>query len=157
MILFHHHSYSQMFYTRCIEHTIHLMATHFIKALGIFSLSKTKQQIDFDVDVSMDIEALTDDAEAIQMSMVTDFDAGNVVRKLMAFIAQLWQCSEDTRKYLECLAVSYNCPLLKIKIWVHTQWDSLSDCFCVVLVLEKVFYLFFYHYVKFLIHSYPAY
>ena len=91
------------------------------QALGIPSLSKTKQQIDLNVDVSMDIEALTDDAEAIQMSTVTDFDAGNVVGKLMVFIAQLWQCSEDTRKYLKCLAVSYNCPPLKIKIWVHTQ------------------------------------
>ena len=100
------------------------MATHFIKALGIPSLSKTKNQIDaeddFDVDVSMDIEASTDDAEAIQMSTITEFAAGDVVGKLMAFIAQLRQCSEGTRKYLEHLAVSYGCPPLEIKIWVHT-------------------------------------
>ena len=61
-----------------------------------------------------------DDAEAIQMLMVTDFDAGDVVGKLMAFITQLQQCSEDTGKYLEHLAVSYGCPPLKIKIWVCT-------------------------------------
>ena len=79
-------------YTRCIEHTIHLIATHFIKALGITSLSKTKQQIiedDFDVNVSMNIEVSTDNAEAIQMSMVMDFDPGDVIGKLMAFISQL--------------------------------------------------------------------
>ena len=118
------------------------MATHFVKALGIPALSKTKQQIDieddFDVDVSMDIEASTDAGE-IQMSMITDFDAGDVVGKLMAFIAQLWQCSEDTRMYLEHLAVSYGCPPLAIKIWVRTRWGSLSDCFRVVLILQKVF------------------
>ena len=64
-----YHSFSQMSYNTCIEHTIHLMATHFIKALCIPSLSKTKNQIDaeddFNVDVSIDIEASTDDAEAI--------------------------------------------------------------------------------------------
>lgn len=150
MFLFCHHSCSQVFYTRCIEHTIHLMATHFIKALGIPSLLKAKHQTNigdesvdeladnFDVDVSMDIEASTDDAEAIEMSTVTDFDAGDVVGKLMAFIAQLRQCSEDTRKYLEHLAVSYGCPPLEIKIWVRTRWGSLSDCFRVVLILQKV-------------------
>ena len=101
---------------------IHLMATHFIKALGIPSLSRTKQQIEdgFNVDVSMDPEASTDDAKEIQMSMITDFNAGNVIEKLMAFIAQLWQCSEDTRKYLEHLALSYGYPPLKLNIWVCT-------------------------------------
>ena len=148
MIHFCNCDYFEMLYTKCIKHMIHLMATHFIKTLGITLLSKTKQKIniedDFDVDVSMDIEASTDDAEAILMSMVTDFDAGDVVGKLMAFIAQLWQCSEDTRSYLACLALSYGCPPLKIKIWVHTRWGSLSDCFTVVLVLQKVFFLFYY-------------
>ena len=86
-------------------------------------LSKTKQQIiedNFDVDVSMDIEASTNDAEAIQMLIVIDFDPGDVIGKLMAFISQLQQCSEDTRDYLEHLAISYGCPPLEIKIWVHT-------------------------------------
>ena len=110
-----------MSYNMCIEHTIHLMATHFIKALCIPSLSKTKNQIDdFNVDVSIDIEASTDDAEAIRMSTVTEFSAGDVIRKLMEFIAQLRQCSKGTRKYLEHLAVSYGCPPLEIKIWVRT-------------------------------------
>ena len=100
------------------------MATHFIKVLGIPSLSRTKQQLDidddFDVDVSMDIEASTNDAEAIEMSMVTVLDAGDTVGKLMVFISQLWQCSKDTRSYLSHLASSYGCPPLEIKIWVHT-------------------------------------
>ena len=119
------------------------MATHFIKALGIPLVSRTKQQVDidddFDVDVSMDIEVLTDDAEAIEMSMVTVFDAGDTTGKLMAFISQLWQCGEDTRNYLSHLASSYGCPPLEIKIWVCTRWGSLSDCFYVVLLLQKEF------------------
>ena len=148
MIHFCNCGYFQMLYTRCIEHTIHLMATHFIKTLGITLLLKTKQKInienDFNIDVLMDIEASTNDAEAILMLMVIDFDAGDIVGKLMAFIAQLWQCSEDTRSYLARLALSYGCPPLEIKIWVYTQWGSLSDCFTVILVLQKVFFLFYY-------------
>ena len=113
--------------------------------ISISLLSKTKQQIiedNFDVDVSMDIEASTNDAEAIQMLIVIDFDPGDVIGKLMAFISQLQQCSEDTRDYLKHLAISYGCPPLEIKIWVHTRWRSLSNCFHIVLLLQKVCFSF---------------
>jgi len=41
------------------------------------------------------ITVSVDDAEAIQVAS-TEFDAGNVVSKLMAFVSQLWLCGEDT-------------------------------------------------------------
>ena len=71
------------------------MATHFIKALGIPVLSRTKQQIK--IEDGFDVDIYT-------------------IGKLMVFIAQLWQCSEDMRNYLNHLAVSYSCPPLEIKI-----------------------------------------
>jgi hypothetical protein len=102
----------------CIEHTIHLMACHFTRALSIPALNKTKRRLhtqsinntkdddmddepdeDLDVDVSMDIEATENDADAILAASITDFEAGDVVGKLMAFIAQIRSCAgipEDT-------------------------------------------------------------
>jgi len=56
----------------------------------------------------------------------------------MAFIVQLRLCGEDTHDYLKQLAAAQGCPSWDIKLWVHTRWSSLSDCFHVVLALQKV-------------------
>jgi hypothetical protein len=72
---------------------MHCVAYHFIKALGIPSLTKTKRKLtkkggaeddnedndadgedEADIDVSMDIEASPDDAEAIAATTVIDYD-----------------------------------------------------------------------------------
>ena len=50
---------------------------------------------EFDVNMSMEVEVSVDDAEAIEVAFITDFDAGNVVGKLMAFVSQLQLCGED--------------------------------------------------------------
>ena len=55
---------------------------------------------EYDVNTSMDVEALADDIEAMQEALLTNFEAGDVVGKLMAFVAQLRLCREDTRDYL---------------------------------------------------------
>jgi hypothetical protein len=67
-------------YDSCIEHTIHLMASHFVSALWSSSLRKTKQQIhgadnddcevdeydeEYDIETSMEIEASENDVDAI--------------------------------------------------------------------------------------------
>lgn len=120
------------------------MACHFIKALNIPSHLQAKQKIadeaddGFDVAMNMDIEASPDDSEALQEASLTDFEAGEVVGKLMAFVAQLWLCGEDTRDYLKMLAASHGCPSWEIKLWIRTHWGSLSDCFRVVLTQQKV-------------------
>ncbi|KAJ3492900.1 hypothetical protein NLJ89_g11143 [Agrocybe chaxingu] len=88
---------------------------------------------DFDVDISMDVEATADDVEAILASSVTDFDAGDVVGKLMAFLNQVRMSSEGTRDILKECCHSAGCKSLELKLWVRTRWGSLSDCFEVTL------------------------
>ena len=126
-----------------MEHTAHLMACHFVKELGIPLLRQSRQQVhstedEFDVDTSTEIEVSVDDAEAIQAVSITEFDAGDVVGKLMAFVSQLRLCGEDTQDYLIQLAVLNGGPSWKIKLWIHTRWGSLSDCFHTVLAIRKV-------------------
>jgi hypothetical protein len=92
----------------------------------------------FDVDTGMDIEAAEDDTAAIKAACVTSFRPGDVVGKIMAFIAQLRASSEDTREYLKKISISRGCNALEIKVWVRGRWGSLSDCFRVILSQQKV-------------------
>lgn len=141
---------------------MHLMASHFIKALNIAPLARVKQQLhgkgakgketdedaeeadagndddELDIDTNMDVEPSTDDADALREASVTDFEPGDVVGKLMAFIAQLRSCGEDTRDYLKKFGDMQGCPQLEIRLWIRTRWGSLSDCFRVTLTLQKV-------------------
>ncbi len=93
---------------------------------------------DFDVKTCMEAEASPDEADAILEASITDFVAGDAVGKLMAFISQIRASSEVTRNYLSELCRSNNCPMWEIKLWVHTRWGSLSDCFRVVLRMQRV-------------------
>ena len=147
---------------RCIEHTIHLMACHFVTALNIPGIRRTKQKLcqqangldkgeegelnevnkPFDVDTSMEVEASSDDVEAICAALNTNFNADNIVGKLLAFIAQLRSCGEDTCNYLTQLAAKQGCPEWEIKLWIWTHWGSLSDCFCTALTLQKVCHVY---------------
>ena len=148
------------------------MASHFVSALGIASLNKTKKKLhssnrltkytaneitggeseeevdefaeEFgDVDMSMDAKASAEDTEAMQEALLTTFDAGDVVGKLMAFIAQLRSSGEVTWEYLTQICTSLGCSPLEIKLWVRTRWGSLSDCFETVLTLQKVYVDYF--------------
>jgi hypothetical protein len=92
----------------------------------------------FDIDISLEVEALLNDAEAMHTAFDITFEARDVVGKLMAFIAQLHSCSDDVREYLMQIATSLGCPPWEIKLWVRTCWDSLSDCFRTVLAIQKV-------------------
>jgi hypothetical protein len=91
------------------------MACHFVTALDVPGIGRTKTKIhapssvqedldefeeSFDVDISMDVEALPNDVDAMHAAFDITFKAGDVVGKLMAFIAQLRACSDDTREYL---------------------------------------------------------
>ena len=140
-------------YHRCIEHSIHLMACHFVTALDVPGIGRTKKKIHapnsaqqelnefeegFDVDISMEVEALPDDAEAMHAAFDTSFETDDIVGKLLAFIAQLRACGDDVREYLLQIAMSLGCPPWEIKLWVHTRWGSLGDCFRTVLAIQKV-------------------
>ena len=141
------------------------MACHFIKALNIPSLARVKRQLhgkeseqeaeeeaagndreaevsddidELDIDTDMEVEPSADDADALHEASVTDFEPGDVVGKMMALIAQLHSCGEDTRDYLKKLGDMQGCPEWEIKLWIRTRWGSLSDCFRVTLTLQKV-------------------
>jgi hypothetical protein len=129
------------------------MACHFITALNVPGLGRTKARLrasssaqeelgEFDeslnIDISMEIEASADDVDTMRTAYDVTFEAGDVVGKLMAFIAQIRSCSYDTREYLMQIAVSLGCPSWEIKLWVRTRWGSLSDCFRTVLAIQKV-------------------
>ena len=136
------------------------MVSHFVSALNISNLWKSQKNIhgdnidedvgiddhkdleneeDFDIDTNMEVEALGDDEDATQEASITEFDAGDVVGKLMAFIAQLRSCSEGVQDYLTDLSISNGCVAWHIKLWVQTHCGSLSDCFRTVLAIWKVF------------------
>ena len=81
----------------------------------LHALSSAQQEVDefdesFDVDTSMDIEASANDVEAMHAAFDVKFEAGDVVGKLMAFIAQLCSCSEDTQEYLMQIVILLDCP-----------------------------------------------
>ena len=134
------------------------MAAHFIKKLNIQGLQSTKRVLSqnnsttlqngenlddeygkgFDVETCMEAEASPTKADAILEAYSTDFVAGDTVGKLMAFISQIRASSEVTRVYLCELCQSNNCPTWEIKLWICTCWGSLSDCFHVVLGVQRV-------------------
>jgi hypothetical protein len=136
------------------------MACHFIKALNIAPLARVKQQLhgkgketveeadeeaeasdeddEFDIDTDIRVEASADDADALREASETDFEPGDIVGKMMACIAQLRSCGENTRDYLKKLGDMQGCPQLEIKLWIRSRWGSLSDCFRVTLTLQKV-------------------
>ena len=146
---------------RCIEHTIHIMAAHFIKKLNIQSLQSTKHTLlhnnstlqsrdnlddeygrDFNVKTYMEAEASPANADDILEAYSTNFVASDAVGKLMAFISQIQASSEVTWDYLHELCHSNNCPTWEIKLWICTCWGPLSDCFHVVLGVQWVGVLF---------------
>jgi hypothetical protein len=138
------------------------MACHFVTALNVPGVGRTKAKVhapgsesaeqelnefeeSFDVDISMEIEAFPDDAEATHTALDTTFEPGDVVGKLMAFIAQLRACTNDVQEYLMQIATTLGCPKWEIKLWVRTRWGSLSDCFRTVLAIQKVCSILSFH------------
>ena len=139
---------------------MHLMATHFIKALDITPIFHAKQQLhrksfigkktwekdddnaegddkdeeedsneELNIDVDMEVEASADHVDALHEASLTNFNAGDIVSKLMALIAQLRACGEDTQDYLKELGKMQGCPEWEIKLWIQTHWGSLVVIF----------------------------
>jgi len=141
---------------------MHRAAYHFICALGVPSMAKIKRKVsqrseevdtrskgdenegeeegedDADIDVSMAIEADADDAEAMAATTVVDFDPGDTLGKLMAFINQLQMSSEEVRDYLFHTCTIQNVKPIEILLWIRTRWGSLSHCLESTLSVQKV-------------------
>ncbi len=85
-----------------MEHTLHLAASHFAQALQIPSIMQTNASLEelaavlddklfLEIDDSDDIAADEVDADAIANAHITEFEAGDIVGKVLAFIAQVNQ------------------------------------------------------------------
>lgn len=58
-----------------------------------------------DVDMNMDVDANPQETGEVLSLQVVDFDPGNAIGKLLAFINQLRGCSESAHTYFEELCV----------------------------------------------------
>ena len=125
--------------SRCIDHSMHRAAYHFIKALGIPSLTKTRRKTsqgsaddenpngviqakdnegedEADINTSIDIDASADDAEAMEATMVVNFDPGDTLGKIMALVNQLRVSSEIVHEYLAHVCQLQNIKVLEIRL-----------------------------------------
>ncbi len=92
-----------------------------------------------EVDVSLTIEAGPEDAAAKTAAGMVDFEPGDIVGKILAFIAQVHNGrSEQAAEYLLHLCKTCSCTKFELNIWVRTCWGNLSDCFTWVLEVHPV-------------------
>ena len=71
---------------------------------------------DPDVNVSMDIDASADNAEAMMGTMIIDFDAGDMLGKLLAFINQVCMLSEGVCQYLTEMCVMHHIKPIELHL-----------------------------------------
>jgi hypothetical protein len=116
--------------SRAIKQKIHTTTNDFY---GIDEFDEN-----FDVNHSIEIEALAEGVDAMLDATITDFVVGDVIGKLMAFVVQLHLSSEDIRDFLLQLCAKNNCPTWEIFLWVCTRWGSLCDCLHIILAQHKV-------------------
>jgi hypothetical protein len=151
---------------------MHRAAYHFIRALGVPSMAKTKGKLskgkgrnreesnnevpdndeemngdedgdeEEDVDVSTAVEADADDLEAMAAINVVDYDPGDTLGKLMAFVNQLRMSSELTREYLIRMCILQDVKPIELLLWIQTRWGSLTHCLEAMLSVQKVCYTF---------------
>ena len=86
--------------------------------MGIDDHKDLKNEEDFNINTNMEVEASGDDEDATQEASITEFDAGDVVGKLMAFIAQLHSRNEGMQDYLTDLSISNGCVAWHIELWI---------------------------------------
>lgn len=89
----------------------------------------------------MDVDANPQDAAEVLSLQTVEFDPGDVIGKLLAFINQLRGCSESARTFFAEICVLCKLSPRKLKLWVRTRWGSLSDCFETALYLRPVGFL----------------
>ena len=136
---------------------MHRAAYHFIKALHIPSFMKTKRTLqaveeegnddqpegsddgdDDDIDMSTEIEASSDDVAGMASTTMTNFEPGDVLGKLLAFINQVRMSSEGVRAYLDHVCAVHQLKPIKLRLWVRTRWGSMSHCLESTLAIQKV-------------------
>jgi hypothetical protein len=93
---------------------------------------------DDDIDMSTEIEASSDDVAAMASTTATDFEPGDVLGKILAFINQVRMSSEGVRVYLDHLCAVNQLDPIKLCLWIRTRWGSMSHCLESTLAIQKV-------------------
>ena len=101
-----------------------------------------EEEDDMDIDISMNADASADDAEAMAETLVVDFEPGDTLGKLLAFVNQVRMSSEDAREYLAHSCRMHNIKPIELRLWVRSRWGSLTHCLSATLQVQKVRYLF---------------
>jgi len=142
---------------------MHRAAFHFIKALCIPSRMKGKQKRrqnaiedddesdaandneeetiddnDGDIDISMDIDASAESPEDMAATLVLDFEPGDTLGKLLAFVNQVRVSSEGVREFLAHACRTHNVKAIELRLWVRSRWGSLTHCLSATLEVQKV-------------------
>jgi hypothetical protein len=131
---------------------MHRAAYHFIKTLHIPSFTRTKPAFQAadeddtrnlndeseDIDISTEIDASFDDAAAMALTTTTNFEPGDVLGKLLAFVNQVRMSSEGVRAYLDHVCAVHQLKPIRLRLWVRTRWGSMSHCLESTLAIQKV-------------------
>jgi hypothetical protein len=91
-----------------------------------------------DIDTLMDVDASADDVEAMGETLIVDFEPGDTVGKLLAFVNQVRMSSEDVREYLAHSCRMNNIKAIELRLWVRSRWGSLTHCLSATLEVQKV-------------------
>jgi hypothetical protein len=95
-------------------------------------------EVDTDIDISMDVDASADDAEGMAETLEVDFEPGDTIGKLLAFVNQVRMSSEDVREYLAHSCRIHTIKPIELRLWVRSRWGSLSHCLSATLEVQKV-------------------
>ena len=91
-----------------------------------------------DIDISLDVGASSDDAKAMAETLVVNFEPGDMIGKLLAFVNQVRVSSEDVCDYLAHSCRMHNINPIELCLWVHSSWGSLTHCLSATLEIQKV-------------------
>jgi hypothetical protein len=97
-----------------------------------------KDDSDIDIGIAMDVDASADDVEAMAETLIVDFEPGDTLGKLLAFVNQVRVSSEDIREYLAHSCHIHNIKPIELRLWVRSRWGSLTHCLSATLEVQKV-------------------
>ena len=79
-----------------------------------------------------------DDVAAMASTMVVEFEPGDVLGKLLAYINQVRMSSEGVRAYLDHVCALNHVKAVALRLWVRSRWGSMSNCLESALCIQKV-------------------
>ena len=71
--------------------------------------------------MSTEIEASSDDVAAMATTTMTDFEPGDVLGELLAFVNQVCISSEGVCTYLDHVSAVNQLKPIKLRLWVQTR------------------------------------